>query len=277
MRRAGALAVLAVIAGALTARSAPAAPQAYYLALGDSITYGYQPTKARKNLPPSGFNTGYVDVFAARLRALAPGIQVVNYGCPGESTVTFVKHDCPALSEGIRLHDTYSGPQLEAALAFLRAHPGQVSPITITLWGKDIGDLEEACKGRVRCVRKRAPRAVAKLGSRLRSILVQLRAAAPQAEIIATGAWNFEVGRLARVAFLYRSIDKRIKRSATSAGARVANMRRVFNPGGGFAKTRKRVCALTYVCSLGDVHPKDAGYRAMAKAFLKASGYKAAP
>ena len=27
-------------------------------------------------------NTGYVDHFAARLRKLAPQIQVVNYGCP---------------------------------------------------------------------------------------------------------------------------------------------------------------------------------------------------
>jgi lysophospholipase L1-like esterase len=49
-------------------------PQRYYLALGDSITYGFQPAKF--GLPPSGFDTGYVDVFAARLRALAPGRQL---------------------------------------------------------------------------------------------------------------------------------------------------------------------------------------------------------
>ena len=279
MRFLGAVAAALVVftAAAFSASTSSAAPQSFYLALGDSMAYGYQPTKDRKNPPPSVFNTGYVDVFATQLRGIAPGIQVVNYGCPGESLVTFTKGGCEWLAEGGRLHNPFSGSQLGAALAFLRAHPGQVSPITITLWGNDIGVLEEACKGRVRCVRKHAPRAVAKLGSRLRSILVQLRAAAPQAEIIATGAWNFEVGRLARVAFLYRSIDKRIKRSATRAGARVADMRQVFNPGGGFAKTRKRVCALTYVCSLGDVHPKDAGYRAMAEAFLKASGYKAGP
>jgi hypothetical protein len=63
-------------------------PGAYYLALGDSMAYGFQPTKA--SLPPSGFRTGYVDVFAARLRALAPKIRIVNYGCPGESTRPFV-------------------------------------------------------------------------------------------------------------------------------------------------------------------------------------------
>ena len=73
-----------------TERQALAPPQAYYLALGDSIAYGVQPPKASAGLPPSGFDTGYVDFFAARLRALAPKIRVVNYGCPGESTKTFI-------------------------------------------------------------------------------------------------------------------------------------------------------------------------------------------
>jgi lysophospholipase L1-like esterase len=279
MRLAGSLAVVLVVltVGALTASPGFTAPQAYYLALGDSMAYGFQPAKAQKNLPPSGFNTGYVDVFAARLRTLAPGLQVVNYGCPGESTVTFLKHDCPALADGIRLHDSYTGPQLDAALAFLHAHPGQVSPITITLWGNDFAGFEERCHNKLRCIRKRAPHATASIGSRLRSILVQLRTAAPQADIIATGAWNFEVNRFAQIAFLYRKLDKRIKRAAKQAGARVANMRLVFNPRGSIAKKRARICALTFVCSEGDPHPKDAGYRAMAKAFLKAAGYTAGP
>ena len=47
---------------------------------------------------PSEFDTGYVDVFAARLRKLSPKIQVVNYGCPGESTVTFTRGGCPGLA-----------------------------------------------------------------------------------------------------------------------------------------------------------------------------------
>ncbi len=40
-------------------------PQSYYLALGDSIAYGFQPPKASAGLPPSAFDTGYVDLFAA--------------------------------------------------------------------------------------------------------------------------------------------------------------------------------------------------------------------
>src|SRR5262245_57246279 len=61
-------------------------PKQYYLALGDSITYGYQAYKHAAGLPPSAFDTGYVDAFAAHLRGIQPAITVVNYGCPGEST-----------------------------------------------------------------------------------------------------------------------------------------------------------------------------------------------
>jgi hypothetical protein len=47
-------------------------PKTYYLALGDSIAYGYQAWRRLAGLPPSGYDTGYVDVFAQRLRAIQP-------------------------------------------------------------------------------------------------------------------------------------------------------------------------------------------------------------
>jgi hypothetical protein len=58
---------------------------------------------------------------------------VVNYGCPGESTVTFARGDCPGLADGFKLHDAYHGAQLRAADSFLQAHDGDVSPVTLTL------------------------------------------------------------------------------------------------------------------------------------------------
>ena len=63
------------------------------------MAYGFQPTR-RRVLRPSAFDTGYVDVFAARLRKLSPEIEVVNYGCPGESSVTFTRGGCPWLAGG---------------------------------------------------------------------------------------------------------------------------------------------------------------------------------
>ena len=243
-------------------------PQRYYLALGDSIAYGFQPDKANA-APPSAFDNGYVDLFAARLRKLSPKIQVVNYGCPGESTVTFTRGGCVGLAEGKKLHDAFRGSQLKAALSVLRAHRGQVSPITLTLWGNDLLPLSE--KG------KRAPRAIATFASRFNSILQRLRVAAPTAEIIVTGAWNPEVDRLEQAQPLYRSLDAAIARAAAASRARVANIFAVFNPPGNVRTQKARLCALTFICSKGDPHPTDAGYRAMADAFMAASGYPRKP
>ena len=269
---AGVLGLVLLTALAASAASPPvhqAAPQAYYLALGDSITYGFQPTKER--LPPSRVRTGYVDVFAARLRALAPEIQVVNYGCPGESARTFIHGGCPWLAEKRRLHDAFKGTQIGAALVFLRAHPGQVSPITLTLWGNDLFEFSPACEEDLVCIRSHARIGLARFTSRLASIVGRLRAAAPEAEIILTGAWNFDVAKPAKTDPLFRSIDARIARVAAGGKARVAKMFPVLNPVG----KKSRICALTFMCSRGDPHPKDAGYRAMADAFLAASEYTA--
>ena len=102
-------------------------PKQYYLALGDSITFGYQGYKHAAGLPPSAFNTGYVDVFADHLREIQPGITVVNYGCPGESTRSFLKGPCLWTEFGQQLHDSFTGRQLDAALSFLRAVPTEKS------------------------------------------------------------------------------------------------------------------------------------------------------
>ncbi len=240
-------------------------PQRYYLALGDSMAYGFQPTKATPSAKPSDFDTGYVDVFAARLRKLSPKIAVVNYGCPGESSATFMRGGCPTLADGVKLHDPYRGSQLKAAESFLRAHPGQVNPITVTLWGAELAPLSQ--------MGKRAPAAIASFASRFTSILHRLRAAAPSADIIVTGAWNPEADRLTQTEPLYRSVDKAIAAVAAASNARVANMFTALDGTGNVKSQQARLCRITFYCSKGDPHPTDAGYRAMADAFLAASGY----
>ena len=261
-----AAAALLVLSGTATSSTSPQraaeAPESYYLALGDSMAYGFQPTKADR--PPSQVDTGYVDVIAARLRKHAPNQRVVNYGCPGESTVTFANGGCDWLKGGGKLHDAFSGSQLEAAQSFLQAHPGQVSPITMTLWGGDLFPLSQN--------RRHARQAIAAFGSRFTAILKQLRAAAPNAEIVVSGAWDPEADRLAQTEPLYRSADAAIKRAAAASHVRVANMFPALDGTGSLKARQARLCRLTFYCSQnGDPHPTDAGYRVMADAFTATS------
>jgi lysophospholipase L1-like esterase len=248
-------------------------PQRYYLAVGDSLTYGIQPAKVDAGLPPSKFNSGFVDVFARGLRALNPKLQVVNLGCPGESTRTFVAGGCPWLAGGRALHNPFHGAQLNAALAFLRAHPNKVSPITLNLGGNDAEAFSAACKGSFACARARAPRAMTQIASRLESILRRLRLAAPKADIIVIGVWNNDITTARRSDPLYRAFDLALQKAATSAGAHFADPFPLFDPPGSLTRRKARICAYTFICSRGDGHSTDAGYRAIATAVLKASGY----
>ena len=261
--------VLALTAGA-TSGAKQATPRGYYLALGDSIAYGFQPGKPLM-AAPSSFDTGYVDVFAARLRKLSPSLQVVNYGCPGESTRTFVAGGCPTRRE-VRLHRSFKGAQLDAALSFLRAHPGDVSPITVTLWGNDwLPVLENTCGGSVACARKQAPSETKAFAARLTAILRRIRAAAPHAEIIVTGAWNPDPNSLQQLRAVYRSFEAAIAGAATGSHAKIARMLPVLNPVGSLQAQRARLCKFTFICSKSDPHPTDVGYRAIADAVMRAS------
>jgi lysophospholipase L1-like esterase len=142
--------------------------------------------------------------------------------------------------------------------------------VTLTLYGNDwLPLLLDTCKGEVACVRKRGPSAIASFGSRLRSIVQQLRSAGPTAQIIVTGAWNPDPNSLAQLKPIYRSLEASIARAAKPSHARLAKMLPVFNPP---RNGQARLCALTFICSKGDPHPTDAGYRAIADAVLRASG-----
>ncbi|MET0865010.1 MAG: hypothetical protein ABWZ98_11795, partial [Nakamurella sp.] len=59
----------------------------YYLALGDSLSVGYQ--------YPVETDRGYVDVLFKTLKQSQPSLQLKKLGCPGESTTTMIYGGCP--------------------------------------------------------------------------------------------------------------------------------------------------------------------------------------
>jgi lysophospholipase L1-like esterase len=248
-------------------------PKSYYLALGDSVTYGYQASKIVPGFTADDLDTGYVDVFATQLRSIQPTIQVVNYGCPGESSTTFIRGGCPVALTGFPLHDSFSGSQLDAAIAFLRAHRGEMRPITITLWGNDVRELLRACGPDLECVLSGAPATIDRLASNLDSILRQLRTAAPNAEIVVTGAWDSFVGDFATADPLFIAMNAAMAEFAARNDARFADVFPIFNPQGDEAAETAAICTLLLICTEGDSHPSDAGYRVLGEAVFDASEY----
>lgn len=133
--------VLALSAVAFTPVSSAAEPPPIetYLALGDSLAFGYTAQKFNENYPneaPSYFETGYPNVAAKFLKKEKKGLVLVNDGCPGELSAGLIgekesiggKKDaehkpCGYRSvSGLPLHNSLANlSQLEDALSILTA------------------------------------------------------------------------------------------------------------------------------------------------------------
>jgi lysophospholipase L1-like esterase len=260
---------VALLASTLTVLPAAASapqfnpPKSFYLSLGDSRAFGLQLGKlnaelAAKNYDPATFNTGYTDVFGRDLAGLRPQNTTVNLGCPGETTRTFIQGGCRfKVNRHLALHVDYAGPQEAAALAFLAAHPGQVSPITIALGFND--------------ARFDPNPSLDQTEANLDRILGDLREASPSSEIIVLKYDNPNAVLDPTTDATVIALNARITAAATAHRARLADMFTPFNRTGDETVT---LCLLSLICTaLQDNHPSDAGYAVMARQFWNASGY----
>ena len=107
-------------------------PGSDYLALGDSVTFGYEESSV---IPPPNYSDassliGYPAMLGSELH-----LNVANAACPGETSASLI--DATVISNGCEntlgtptgyrtsfpLHVNYTGSQLAFAVSYLRSHP----------------------------------------------------------------------------------------------------------------------------------------------------------
>jgi lysophospholipase L1-like esterase len=112
---------------------------ALYLALGDSVTFGYQePTvvPAPNYLDATSF-IGYPEQLGSELH-----LRVVNAACPGETSASLINASAQSLGcenayrRAYPLHVRYTGAQLAYAISFLRRHR-QVKLVSLMIGAND--------------------------------------------------------------------------------------------------------------------------------------------
>lgn len=270
-----------------------------YLALGDSLAYGYhqaqfqEELKAKGHVEPANFNDGYVDDFGAALKLLNPKLQIINDGCPGETTETMIKGSgvygpefCAGGPTGSPfpkafLHHPYPGTQLEAALAVAK-EPG-VGTITLDIGANDLLQfLGHTCGFPVTftCSQGQIEAEIGHVTANVGNILAQLRATAPKAKIIFVSQYNPYPTVLQPEGTgdaTLEALNGALKAVATTYGVSFANTARTINfsgtHGGPEAGDIPTVCAFTAMCPGGefnpsspnaDIHPTKLGYAAMA-------------
>ncbi|MEA2314199.1 MAG: hypothetical protein QOI03_891 [Solirubrobacteraceae bacterium] len=161
--------MLSAVAFAVPAGAVEAPPVTTYLALGDSLAFGYTAVKKAENAPfgdsPTFYEEGYDNFYAKKVRLNKEipnkGLVIVNLGCPGETSGGLLGSEPPTCGyqkAGLPLHDGYVGhSQIEAALGLLTqkngvtsttpAHP--VSVISFNIGGNDELAAVAACEKEV--------------------------------------------------------------------------------------------------------------------------------
>jgi len=114
-----------------------------YLALGDSIAFGYRPAPWADYRNPANF-TGYPEDLAAALK-----LNLVNAACPGETSAGMINPGAPSNGcetnarggAGYRalfpLHVSYRGSQLSFAVQYLQLHPN-TQLVTLGIGANDL-------------------------------------------------------------------------------------------------------------------------------------------
>jgi lysophospholipase L1-like esterase len=150
-----ALAVAAAPAAAkpkATAKPLPAVPGTRYLALGDSVTFGYMESNV---VPAPNYHNaasffGYPEIAGAALR-----LKVANAACSGETSSSLINpkaqsngcenspgHPTSGYRTAFPLHVKYKGSQLAFALSYLKAHKN-VSLVSLMIGANDFFVCQE--------------------------------------------------------------------------------------------------------------------------------------
>jgi len=274
-----------------------------YIALGDSLTYGYHAAEFKSELKskgfvePTTFEEGYVNDFGALLKVVNPKLQIINEGCPGETTETLINGSgvppqfgsfCAGGPTGTPfpyafLHHPYAtGSQLSDALEIL-AENHNVSPISLDIGANDVLQfLSHVCgfPTTYTCTEAQVAAEFGKIAGNVGKILGELRAAAPNAQIVVIGNYNPyptilpAPGGDKTVALLNQTLASV---TAKVPGASFTTVEPAFNPsvitGGPETQDIPAICAFTAMCPGGtfnpaspeaDIHPTKLGYQVMA-------------
>jgi lysophospholipase L1-like esterase len=162
-----------------SAGAAEPPPPTTYLALGDSLAFGYTQEKFENHFPfnesPLFFEEGYANYLYAKIKGASKkfaqnlkGLHLVNNGCPGETTDSLIgdgslgkavdptgTSPCGYHKSGFELHHEYGGTksQLESALQVIKQNsmaPGTVKNVTLNIGANDELAAVGKCKAEVK-------------------------------------------------------------------------------------------------------------------------------
>jgi len=277
----------AVVAGLTPALSASAKPltgsakNGTYLALGDSVAFGYVPSEA---VPAPNYRSAHSFVSYPEDVARALHVRVWNAACPGETTASMLKpaapsngcENSPGSPVGYRtqfpLHVQYQGTQMAYALKYLAAHR-HTKLVTINIGANDAFLCQETtadhCTSPAELVAL-----VNKIQANLTAIYTQIRDVAHyRGLLVALTYYSLDYSDPVQSA-QSRLLDAVIANATKPFGGKVADGFAAFK--GPSEASGGSPCAAGLLIKLPDgtcnIHPSRAGHLLLARAIEKVVG-----
>lgn len=252
-----------------------------YLALGDSLPFGYNPL-----IQPPNLSTykGYPSILAS-----FTGETLANTSCPFETTGTFLSggttadglFGCPVWRVGSGLASPlfvpYSGPQIDAAVSYLQSH-ANTALVTLQLGGNDLADVALSCAGDPACAAANLPAALGQVAQNLGTAIARLRGAGYTGPIVLVNYYAFNYTNAVQTAGFGALAQTIAAVAAASPNVKVADAFKAFAMAS--AGTNGDTCAAGLRIKLNtlnpqtgdacDVHPSMIGHAVLAGAVAMA-------
>jgi len=275
--------VVAVAFGAAAASAKPvtgSARNGIYLALGDSVAFGYVPPNA---VPAPNYRSAHSFVGYPEFLAQELDEHVSNASCPGETSASMLvagaaSNGCensPGSSVGYRtlypLHVQYRGTQMEYAVHYLEAHK-HTNLVTIDIGANDVFLCQETTADQ--CTGTDLLEVASQLAVNLGTIFHQLRdLAGYQGPIVALTYYSLSYSDPATIAGA-EFLDSVIAAATAANGGIVADGFGAFQ--GPSLAAGGDPCAAGLLIKLPDgtcnIHPSPAGHKLLAGAIATAIG-----
>jgi lysophospholipase L1-like esterase len=274
----------AISALALAPGASALGKEPVYLAMGDSITFGYRQelfNENKPNEPPSVFEDGPANFFG---KGLGKGTTIVNLACPGETSNSLIGENvaigghkteeekkrtkdwrpCVYHKEGLALHFSLgAASQLEEALSILKeGHPAhEIKAITLNIGSNDELSQVAQCKEEhptelAGCLGSTAKGLFEHIGTNIGDIITQIDGTGPgqghyTGRIIVLGFYNPQAIVLPGSDALQKAANSAIEKEVIPLfpNARFAPIFSVFNKGTTDKKEQKSICKYTEMCN----------------------------
>jgi lysophospholipase L1-like esterase len=235
----------------------------YYVSLGNSLAFGFQ--------PDLDLTDGFADNLFTDLRP-ANVTDLENFACGGETTTSMIHGGCVYR---FATHVRYTGSQLDAAVNFIIAHRGQVDPVTLEIGANDVlPDFNQTdCT-----VSPSSDADLALVDTNLtQTILPRLVGALTTSaghrtgDLVLLNYYNPFAQACPNSSTFIHDLNAHLVADAAQFRLPVVD---VYSAFGGDTGPSANVCVYTWICSsYHDIHPTIQGYRLIASAIAQVLAY----